>query len=195
MLIEKRFQFKNQHIVRNCSSERCRFSHHAHTYQVFIELTSDKLDNGGMIEDFGLLKGTIKTFISMFDNSWTVWNKEPVEYKDYVTRMTDRIIFTPHSPSAEFFSILFFKVIQQILDQTVWNNGEGNVKLNRVKVYETLSGCAKCYQQDLQLLPFEISDLLFTPEIVKDSKVFNVFDKLVRKQQFVNPVIEQQIQL
>ena len=44
--IRKEFTFNNIHIVRNCTSERCKKSAHAHTYHVEVFLTSNKLDNG-----------------------------------------------------------------------------------------------------------------------------------------------------
>ena len=56
--IRKEFTFNNAHIVRNCSSDRCKYTAHAHTYRVEVFLKSDKLDNGYMAVDFGLLKGT-----------------------------------------------------------------------------------------------------------------------------------------
>ena len=49
--------------MRNCSSERCRKSMHGHNYIVEVFFESDILDNGHMVCDFGLTKGTIKDFI------------------------------------------------------------------------------------------------------------------------------------
>ncbi|MBY0444649.1 MAG: 6-carboxytetrahydropterin synthase, partial [Burkholderiales bacterium] len=44
MLIRKLFKFENAHIVRNCSSERCRSSIHGHSYRVEVLLEANALD-------------------------------------------------------------------------------------------------------------------------------------------------------
>lgn len=46
MLIRKKYTFEGAHIVRNCSSDRCKKSIHGHSYIVEVLFTSDKLDNG-----------------------------------------------------------------------------------------------------------------------------------------------------
>lgn len=70
-----------QHVVRNATSHRCSHSVHNHGAIVEVFLTSDKLDNGGMIVDFGILKGTIKQWIDSFDHCMCFWNKDNEEYK------------------------------------------------------------------------------------------------------------------
>ena len=52
MLIRKQFKFEGAHIVRNCSSQRCRENIHGHSYIVEVFITSDKLDDGYMVMDF-----------------------------------------------------------------------------------------------------------------------------------------------
>ena len=63
MRIRKSYTLPNAHIVRNCSSLRCKKSLHGHVYEVEVFFESDALDNGMMVLDFGLTKGTIKDFI------------------------------------------------------------------------------------------------------------------------------------
>lgn len=60
MLIRKLFKFENAHVVRNCTSDRCKRSIHGHSYKVELLLKASKLDHGQMVYDFGLLKGVIK---------------------------------------------------------------------------------------------------------------------------------------
>lgn len=62
MLIRKLFKFENAHVVRNCTSDRCKRSIHGHSYKVELLLKASKLDHGQMVYDFGLLKGVIMTF-------------------------------------------------------------------------------------------------------------------------------------
>ena len=83
MIIRKLFKFEGAHIVRNCSSEHCRENMHGHSYIVEIFLTSDKLDNGYMVMDFCRLD-RVKQFIESFDHSYSLWNQEPQEFKDFI---------------------------------------------------------------------------------------------------------------
>ncbi len=63
MLIRKLFKFENAHVVRNCTSDRCKRSIHGHSYKVELLLKASKLDHGQMVYDFGLLKGVIKDLL------------------------------------------------------------------------------------------------------------------------------------
>ena len=67
MVIRKLFRFEAAHIVRDCSTDRCRENIHGHSFIVELFLQSNTLDNAGMVYDFGLLKGTVKSFIDAFD--------------------------------------------------------------------------------------------------------------------------------
>ncbi|MDH5465499.1 MAG: 6-carboxytetrahydropterin synthase, partial [Thiovulaceae bacterium] len=60
MIIRKLFKFENAHVVRGCSSSRCRSSIHGHSYKVELLLESNFLDHGQMVYDFGLTKQSIK---------------------------------------------------------------------------------------------------------------------------------------
>lgn len=62
MRIRKLFKFEAAHIVRNCSSVRCRQNIHGHSFKVELVLKSGTLDNAGMVMDFGLLKGRVSAF-------------------------------------------------------------------------------------------------------------------------------------
>jgi len=69
MRIRKLFKFENAHIVRNCSSDRCKYSIHGHSYQIELILEAHRLDHGQMVYDFGLLKSSIKDIIDSFDHA------------------------------------------------------------------------------------------------------------------------------
>ena len=129
MVIRKKFKFNGLHIVRNCSSERCKKSIHGHTYTVELFFSAKSLDNGQMIMDFGLMKNTIKEFVMSFNNSYSMWDKEDEGFKLFIERNTDRIIYMPMSPSAESYSLLFLKLLSEVMNLTVFNNGEHNPKV------------------------------------------------------------------
>ena len=103
MRIRKLFKFENAHIVRNCSSERCKHSIHGHSYQIELILEAKRLDHGQMVYDFGLLKSSIKDIIDSFDHAICFWNKDDPEYIAACKKFSARWISLPVSPSAEQF--------------------------------------------------------------------------------------------
>ena len=100
MIIRKLFKFEGAHIVRHCSSEKCRENIHGHSYVVEVFLTSDKLDNGYMVMDFCRLD-KVKQFIESFDHTYSLWNREPEDFKAFIYQYNRRVAELPVSPSAE----------------------------------------------------------------------------------------------
>ena len=111
MIIRKQFKFEGAHLVRNCSSERCKKSIHGHSYIVEVFLESYYLDNGQMVVDFGLLKGTIKDFLDSFDHTYSIWDEEKDEFKGFMKSNSARWVEMPVSPSAEMYSLMFLNAI------------------------------------------------------------------------------------
>lgn len=107
MLIRKLFKFENAHIVRNCTSDRCKRSIHGHSYKVELLLKASKLDHGQMVYDFGLLKGVIKELFDSFDHAICFWQKDDAAYIHACKTFSARWISLPVSPSAEQFSRIF----------------------------------------------------------------------------------------
>lgn len=186
MIIRKQFDFIGQHIVRNCSSDRCKYSIHSHKYTVEVFFTADGLDNGQMVIDFGLTKGTIKSLIKAFDYTYTVWNKEADQFKDFIKSHCKRWIELPLSPSAEALSVMLFYLIDLIIKNTQFNNGEQNPKLHAVRVHETTTGYAECLENtiDLQLKDFKLTNI---------DALINLVTALENEQPFVNMIVEQQV--
>ena len=201
MIIRKSFKFNGMHIVRNCSTERCKKSIHAHTYQVEVFLTADGLDNGQMIVDFGLLKGHTKGFISAFDNSYSLWDRESEGVKS-IHKKLERYVVLPFSPSAESYSLLFLNVFDKLLKATQFNNGEKNPRIVSVRVHETTTGYAEAFIEDLEWVKYQLKDIKFSPGIYMSwyqtlsdhYDVGNGYDyKFSIKPCFINPVVDQQI--
>lgn len=188
------------HIVRNCSSIRCKQSIHSHTYDVEVFLTSKGLDFGQMVYDFGLMKGTIKDFIESFDHAYSMWDKEGDEFKDFMYKTSDRWISMPVSPSAEAYSLMFLYVIDKIMEATEFNNGEQDVSVSSVRVHETATGYAESFRDDLEWFKFGLPDITFSKGIKKDWKDPNMYARLINyshdkitEKPFKNKVVEQQV--
>lgn len=187
MIIRKQFSFEGAHIVRNCSSERCSKSIHGHSYIVELFLEADYLDNGYMVYDFGLLKDYVKSFIDAFDHTYVIWNKEEESFKSSIKELSARWIEVPLSPSAESFSLMFFTAIQAILNHTEKNNGESqSLKIHSVRVHETASGYAECFEQDVAQLVGQtpgkerlISQIQFSEAVTKELSDKDMLNSLV----------------
>ena len=190
MITRKKFGFEGAHVVRDCSSDRCRHSIHGHSYIVEVFFTSDGLDNGGMVMDFGLMKGPIKNFIDSFDHAYSLWDREEEEFKAFIKKQSERWVEMPVSPSAEMYSLMFFFVVDKIISQTVFNNGEKQVRLHSVRVHETASGYAESFAEDLDYWHFTLNDIIFSEKVVSEWKDPKMYDKLKRGDLFINPKVE-----
>lgn len=196
MRIRKLFKFENAHIVRNCSSDRCKRSIHGHSYQVEIILQANRLDHGQMVYDFGLLKGNIKDMIDSFDHAITFWDKDDPNYIQSCKTFSARWVSLPVSPSAEQFSRVIFFWVNEILKQTQMNNGEADVLVYSVIVHETATGYAQCFAEDVaneQMGVLSLTDFEFSEQVKAEWSDSDMYDKLVRGEKFYNPQVDLQV--
>ena len=190
MIIRKLFKFENAHIVRGCSTVRCRSSIHGHSYKVELLFESNFLDNGQMVYDFGLMKQNMKDIIDSFDHAISIWSEDEKEYVEDMKKYSDRWILLPVSPSAEQLSRVLFVMIDKLLKQTSTINGEKNVQLNSIIVHETETGYAQCFGEDAYsqaMGKINLEDIVFSPTIKSDWKDSELFEKLKQGQSFLNP--------
>jgi 6-pyruvoyltetrahydropterin/6-carboxytetrahydropterin synthase len=190
MIIRKLFKFENAHIVRGCSTLKCRSSLHGHSYRVELLFESNFLDNGQMVYDFGLMKQNMKAIIDSFDHSIAIWSGDSLDYMDDMKKHSLRWVELPVSPSCEQFSRIIFVVIDELLKLTSCVNGEKEVKLNSVIVHETQTGYAQAFREDAYssaMGVIELDKIIFSNEIKNDWKDSDLFEKIKRKESFLNP--------
>ncbi|MCR6570994.1 6-carboxytetrahydropterin synthase [Campylobacter insulaenigrae] len=181
MIIRKLFEFENAHIVRFCSSKRCKTSIHGHSYKVEVLLESKYLDNAGMVYDFGLLKDEIRQIIDSFDHAITLFKNDDSEYLKDMKRHSKRWIILPVNVSAENFVRVFFILIDTLLQKTKMFNGEQGVKLQSIIVHETRTGYAQGFKEDAysEFLPkINLEDIEFSEAIQDDWKDKNFYINL-----------------
>lgn len=198
MLIRKLFKFENAHIVRNCTSDRCKRSIHGHSYKVELLLKASKLDHGQMVYDFGLLKGVIKELFDSFDHAICFWQKDDAAYIDACKTFSARWISLPVSPSAEQFSRIFFFLAQQVLNSTATQNGEGDVEVYSVIVHETDTGYAQSFQEDInneQMGLLNLEQIIFSEQVQSEWSDTQVYEKLKKGMKFQNPNVELQVNI
>jgi len=198
MIIRKLFKFEGSHIVRNCSSRKCALSLHGHSYKVEVFLKSNKLDNGFMVYDFGLLKTYIQDIIDSFDHCITLWKNDDQNFINDMIKYSDRYVIVPFSPSAESFALMLHYLITQILSITEFKNNEDNVYCSSVRIHETDTGYAESEIQDLITYDLVnnktfIDDFYFSPSIQSDWRCIFSWDLLKvavkeNKKVFINPL-------
>ena len=190
MIIRKQFKFENAHIVRGCSSVKCRSSLHGHSYIVELLFESNFLDHGQMVYDFGLMKQNMKALVESFDHAVTLWSGDDAKYVNDMKAHSDRWVELPVSPSAEQFSRVIFIMVDKLLQLTSTVNGEKEVKLNSVIVHETQTGYAQAFSEDAYSQNMGIIDLekiIFSDEVRNDWADSELFEKIKRSESFVNP--------
>lgn len=179
--------------MRNCSSQRCKYNIHGHSYGVEVTIASNKLDRGYMVMDFMLLD-KVKLLVDSFDHSYSLWDKEAEDFKEWIKNNTQRVSEIPISPSAEGYALMFFFVIDKILQNTNFHNGEGQVELFSVKVHETSTGFAEAFREDLELVKFGLDDIHFSEDIVKEWPT-DWWGDLKKGMKYNNPKVIQNLQV
>ena len=195
MVIRKEFRVESAHVVRNCTSDRCSHSVHGHSAVIEVMLEGDKLDNAGMLYDFGLMKGTVKQFIDSSDHCMLIWNKDKWEYKDFFKQENDRWIELPFNPSAEQLCMFYHVFIQYILDHTVTVNGEDtHLKVKGVRYHETTTGWAECNEKDIKKLWKKnwFNEVTFSPGVTNDWSQ-DLLDIIFNEVTIDNPIVKQQV--
>ncbi len=198
MLIRKLFKFENAHIVRNCTSDRCKRSIHGHSYKVELLLKASKLDHGQMVYDFGLLKGVIKDLYDSFDHAICFWQDDSADYIQACKTFSARWVSLPVSPSAEQFSRIFFYLAQQVLASTETQNGEGDVEVYSVIVHETDTGYAQSFAEDIsntQMGLLQLDQIIFSEQIITEWNDPSMYQNLKDGIKFQNPEVTLQVQV
>ena len=96
---------------------------HGHNWKVEVFLLGDRLDEAGLVRDFGVLKAQTREVLEELDHKYL--NELP-EFRD-------------QNPSSENLARFLFKRLAQVLD------GDG-VRVSRVSVWESDTSCASYFE-------------------------------------------------
>jgi 6-pyruvoyltetrahydropterin/6-carboxytetrahydropterin synthase len=190
MIIRKLFKFENAHIVRGCSTQRCRASIHGHSYKVEVLFESKYLDRGQMVYDFGLMKQGMKELIDSFDHAIAIWNGDDPEYIEAMKEHSNRWVLLPVSPSCEQFSRIIFLMIDKLLQSTLMINGERVVKLHSIIVHETETGYAQAFEEDAYsewMGIIDLDEIEFSYEVRQGWNTPRLWEKILSGELFTNP--------
>lgn len=190
MIIRKLFKFENAHVVRGCSTQRCRASIHGHSYKVEVLFESKYLDHGQMVYDFGLMKQGMKELIDSFDHGVAIWDGDDQSYIEAMKEHSNRWVVLPVSPSCEQFSRVLFLMLDRLLSLTQTINGERGVKLNSIIVHETETGYAQAFEEDAysELMgTISLESIHFSNEVKEGWSDPRLWDKILSGESFINP--------
>ncbi len=190
MIIRKLFKFENAHVVRGCSTQRCRASIHGHSYKVEVLFESKYLDHGQMVYDFGLMKQGMKELIDSFDHGVAIWDGDDASYIASMKEHSNRWVVLPVSPSCEQFSRVLFLMLDRLLSTTQMINGEQGVKLHSIIVHETETGYAQANEEDAysELMGvIDLSAIHFSDEVRQGWSDSRLWEKMLSGEVFLNP--------
>ncbi len=196
MIIRKLYKFEAAHIVRNCSSDRCKYSIHGHSFRCELQLSADRLDRGQMVYDFGLLKGPVKDFLDGFDHATLFWEKESPAYAKAMKTHSKRWASLPVSPTAEQLSRVIFVGARAILNNTVRANGDEAARVHSVILHETETGSAQCFREDADsdaMGAIDLARVVFSPAVKAEWRDPKMWDKLLAGERFKVPAPKRQI--
>lgn len=196
MIIRKLYRFEAAHIVRNCSSDRCKYSVHGHSFRCELLLTADRLDRGQMVYDFGLLKNQVKCFLDGFDHSTLFWEKETSAYVKAMKEHSKRWVQLPVSPTAEQLTRVIFVAARALLDNTDKANGDDTARVHSVILHETETGSAQCFREDADneaMGEIALERIVFSPQVRAEWSDPKMWDKLLKGTRFPAEAPEIQI--
>jgi 6-pyruvoyltetrahydropterin/6-carboxytetrahydropterin synthase len=187
MIIRKLYRFEAAHIVRNCSSDRCKYSVHGHSFRCELFLSADRLDRGQMVYDFGLLKHHVKDLLDGFDHASLFWEKEAPAYAKSIKEHSKRWVSLPVSPTAEQLSRVIFVAAQALLDNTERANGDDAARVHSVILHETETGYAQCSREDAYsegMGTIDLARVVFSEQVRSEWADPKMWDKLLKGVRF-----------
>ena len=104
----------------------------------------------------------------------------------------------PVSPSAEQFARMIFFWSEEILRQTITQNGEADVQVYSVIAHETATGYAQCFKHDvenLQMGRLTQSGFDFSDQIKSEWGLPDMLERLQSEKGFTNHQAVHQVDL
>uniref|UniRef100_A0A7C3YYR7 6-carboxy-5,6,7,8-tetrahydropterin synthase n=1 Tax=Desulfobacca acetoxidans TaxID=60893 RepID=A0A7C3YYR7_9BACT len=96
---------------------------HGHNWKVEVRLTGDRLDDAGLVKDFGVIKNKVREVLAELDHQY----------------LNDLPAFRQQNPSSENLARYLFERLGAVLDDEV-------VQVSRVSVWESDTSCASYFK-------------------------------------------------
>ena len=138
--IVKVCRFEAAHQLDRAYSAACSDTVHGHSYKVEVSLVSVCLDGDLMVVDLGHIGLFLRAMLEGWDHALILSEKLAKEYRNTPNK---KLVVLPASPTAE----VMVREIYEALDEEVKKiPNENGLRLERVRVWETETGCAE-YQE------------------------------------------------
>lgn len=147
--IRKLFKFEMAHQLFTSYSKPCHESIHGHSYLLEVVLSSERLDESGMVVDFGELKDITREIVDRWDHSLVMPSMFPSEYLDLLGEFNKRLIVVSYNPTAENMAKHIYLLISDELEKLELCKKRG-VSVSSIRLHETSTGWAEYVPQDEQ---------------------------------------------
>jgi 6-pyruvoyltetrahydropterin/6-carboxytetrahydropterin synthase len=142
-VVRKKYQFEAGHRLLTVPiGHKCR-RFHGHSYEVEISVSSELLDGGGFVIEFGELNQIVKPLIEKFDHFFMVEKGDP--FVSVAESLGESILVLDRAPTAENLAQIFWEHLSRVFD--AMNNDMPDRRawliLSRVSVRETSSSVAE----------------------------------------------------
>lgn len=141
----KTFEIETAHMLSK-HPEKCKFPH-GHSRRMEVILRADALDSADMVCDFKAVKLAIGEFIDSLDHAIFVNSRDPLLPSLKAQAGVRLIVYDDQDPTTEVMARHVFDHIRAALQHTAGGTSayplSGNVKLERVRVWETSSSWAE----------------------------------------------------
>lgn len=122
--IAKTYPFEAAHRLMNYDG-KCK-NIHGHNYEVTIEVTKEKLDKIGFVEDFAKLKEICKKFIDENLDHTTIFCIYDKDWIKVFNKMESKIYIMKDNPTAENIAKLLYNIFKlqlpELLQVTITEN-------------------------------------------------------------------------
>lgn len=134
--IRKQFKIEMAHRLSSAYSACCTDQIHGHSYLIEVFLEAPKLNEDGMIMDFGELKRIIGEYIDQWDHALVL----PENMAEGMP--TSKLIKTDYNPTAEAMAYDMLNHIDALLSKAK-HRGASGARVYKVRIHETVTGWAE----------------------------------------------------
>jgi len=110
---------------------------HGHSYIIHFYCQADKLDELGMVVDFGIIKSTLCQWLEdNYDHRLLLWEQDPIAMQ--IKQIDNTTTLVPYNPTAENIALYLMNILAPEL------LGHSNIRVTKVIVEETSKCRAEC---------------------------------------------------
>lgn len=128
----RRFEFDSAHRIIGHNS-KCRFLH-GHRYALELTVVSQRLDNLGMVADFGELKSIVLPWLEEnLDHNIILWSEDKELGEMIEKQLQQKIYYLPFNPTVENIAL---HLKQDIFPRLFKGK---NFQVSKIRLFETVN--------------------------------------------------------